>query len=68
MQVSTFIEQNVEDESQMEGLMNNCSRIMVWSLNIESAISSYPQKWIIKNNLDVIVPLTWYRDILFIQI
>ncbi|XP_028781234.1 probable beta-1,4-xylosyltransferase IRX9H [Neltuma alba] len=56
--VSTFIEQVVEDESQMEGLMNNCSRIMVWHIDLESAISFYPQKWIVENNLDVIVPLT----------
>lgn len=56
--VSTFIEQVVEDESQMEGLMNNCSRIMVWHISLESAIPFYPQKWIIKNNLDAIVPLT----------
>ncbi|KAK4277007.1 hypothetical protein QN277_015078 [Acacia crassicarpa] len=55
---STFIEQIVEDESQMKGLANNCSRIMVWHIDLESAISFYPQKWIIKNNLDVIVPLT----------
>ncbi|KAF7830123.1 putative beta-1,4-xylosyltransferase IRX9H [Senna tora] len=33
-QVSTFIEQVVEDESQMEGLMNNCSRIMVWHIDM----------------------------------
>lgn len=58
MQVSTFIEQVVEDESQMEGLMDNCTRIMVWHIGLESANSFYPQKWIIKNNLDVIVPLT----------
>lgn len=49
-----MIEQVVEDESQMEGLMNNCSSVMVWHIDIESSYSSYPQKWTAKNNLDVI--------------
>jgi len=57
MQVSTLIEQVVEDESQMEGLMHNCSRVMVWQIDLESSYSSYPQKWIAKNNLDAIVHL-----------
>ncbi|XP_044464355.1 probable beta-1,4-xylosyltransferase IRX9H [Mangifera indica] len=56
-QASTFIEQIVEDESQMEGLLENCSRIMVWLLPSESSNSFYPQKWFLKNNLDVISPL-----------
>ncbi|MBA0555228.1 hypothetical protein Golob_014282 [Gossypium lobatum] len=55
-QASSIIEQVVEDESQMEGLPQDCSRIMVWELNIESN-SFYPQKWLMKNNLDVIAPL-----------
>jgi len=61
MQVSTLIEQVVEDESQMEGLMDNCSRVMVWHIDLESSYSFYPQKWIVKNNLDAIVhlPLVW---------
>ncbi|KAJ0030800.1 hypothetical protein Pint_12816 [Pistacia integerrima] len=56
-QASTFIEQIVEDESQMEGLLENCSRIMVWLHPSESSNSFYPQKWFLKNNLDVIAPL-----------
>ncbi|KAL3023680.1 hypothetical protein AAZX31_04G079900 [Glycine max] len=55
--VSTLIEQVVEDESQMEGLMDNCSRVMVWHIDLESSYSFYPQKWIVKNNLDAIVHL-----------
>ncbi|KAG8487416.1 hypothetical protein CXB51_020938 [Gossypium anomalum] len=55
-QASSIIEQVVEDESQMEGLPQDCSRIMVWEVNIESN-SFYPQKWLMKNNLDVIAPL-----------
>ncbi|PPD66979.1 hypothetical protein GOBAR_DD36145 [Gossypium barbadense] len=56
-QVSSFIEQVVEDESRMEGLPLDCSRIMVWELSIESSNSFYPQKWSVKNYLDVIAPL-----------
>ncbi|KAG2409760.1 beta-1,4-xylosyltransferase protein [Vigna angularis] len=55
--VSTLIEQLVEDESQMEGLMDNCSRVMVWHIDLESSYSSYLQKWIVKNNLDAIFQL-----------
>ncbi|EOY29713.1 hypothetical protein QUC31_020639 [Theobroma cacao] len=56
-QASLFIEQVVEDESQMEGLLQDCSRVMVWELNAESSNSFYPQKWSMKNNLDIIAPL-----------
>ncbi|KAK1550647.1 hypothetical protein Q3G72_022442 [Acer saccharum] len=56
-QASAFIEQIVEDESQMEGLPDNCSGIMVWILPLGSSNSFYPQKWHLKNNLDVISPL-----------
>ncbi|KAK9148653.1 hypothetical protein Scep_007410 [Stephania cephalantha] len=53
---TTFIEQVVEDESQMEGLLN-CSRVMVWNLNLEASVRFYPPSWLIKKNLDVVVPL-----------
>lgn len=49
-----LIEQVVEDESQMEGLMNDCSRVMVWRIDLEPSHSFYPRKWIAENNLDVI--------------
>ncbi|CAK8568847.1 unnamed protein product [Lathyrus sativus] len=52
--ISMLIEQVVEDESQMEGLMNDCSRVMVWRIDLESSHSFYPRKWIAENNLDVI--------------
>lgn len=58
MQVSTFIEQVVEDESQMEALLQDCSRIMVWNNYLESSNSFYPSKWLMKNNLDAILLLT----------
>ncbi|XP_016446774.2 putative beta-1,4-xylosyltransferase IRX9H [Nicotiana tabacum] len=40
-QVSAFIEQVVEDESQMEGFPTHCSRIMVWQFNTEPLVRSY---------------------------
>ncbi|CAL5205204.1 unnamed protein product [Lathyrus oleraceus] len=52
--VSMLIEQVVEDESQMEGLMSDCSRVMVWRIDHKSSHSFYPRKWIAENNLDVI--------------
>ncbi|KAK4558907.1 hypothetical protein RGQ29_008245 [Quercus rubra] len=58
LQVSTFIEQLVEDESQMEALLQDCSRIMVWNNYLGSSNSFYPSTWLMKNNLDVILPLT----------
>ena len=57
LQATSFIEQVVEDESQMEGLLQDCSRIMVWELNVESSNSFYPKKWLMKNNLDIVAPL-----------
>ncbi|KAI7995478.1 putative beta-1,4-xylosyltransferase IRX9H [Camellia lanceoleosa] len=57
IQVSTFMEQVVEDESQMECLPQNCSRIMIWHLHVESSFS-YPPEWFLKyNNQDIIAPL-----------
>lgn len=49
---STFIEQVVEDESQMEGLLENCSSIMVWRLPLESSSSSYPYQWLISRDME----------------
>ncbi|GFS40293.1 nucleotide-diphospho-sugar transferases superfamily protein [Actinidia rufa] len=55
-QASSFIEQVVEDESQMECLPQDYSRIVVWHLHFESSYS-YPPEWVMKNNLDVIASL-----------
>ncbi|XP_077210896.1 putative beta-1,4-xylosyltransferase IRX9H isoform X2 [Tasmannia lanceolata] len=57
LQASTFIEQVVEDESQMEGLPMDCSRIMVWHLHLEAPQLSYPQGWSMQKNLDIVAPL-----------
>lgn len=56
-QETTFIEQVVEDESQMEGLLNDCSKIMVWHLHLEAPEITYPPRWRLEKNLDVVVPL-----------
>ncbi|OVA20310.1 Glycosyl transferase [Macleaya cordata] len=62
LQVSTFIEQVVEDESQMEGLPSDCSRIMVWDLPLEASLPLYPRQWLMKKSLDVISPLKVLTD------
>ncbi|KAI3873568.1 hypothetical protein MKX03_014486 [Papaver bracteatum] len=43
-QVSAFIEQLVEDESQMECLVD-CSKVMVWHLPLEASHPLYPHRW-----------------------
>ncbi|KAF8388952.1 hypothetical protein HHK36_025635 [Tetracentron sinense] len=55
-QESTFIEQIIEDESQMEGSVKDCSRIMVWHLHLEASHPFYPRGWFMKKNLDVVAP------------
>ncbi|XP_042492460.1 probable beta-1,4-xylosyltransferase IRX9H isoform X2 [Macadamia integrifolia] len=57
VQESMFIEQVVEDESQMEGLGKDCSRIMVWHLHLEASHPFYPYGWFMKKNLDTVAPL-----------
>ncbi|URE04091.1 PGAM [Musa troglodytarum] len=54
-QETTFIEQIVEDESQMEGLPNDCSRIMNWHLHLEGGDLVYPEGWQLSGNLDAII-------------
>ncbi|KAL9226826.1 hypothetical protein vseg_002595 [Gypsophila vaccaria] len=54
--VSAFIEQVVEDERQMEGLLGTCSRIMVWHLPLESSSSSYPHQWLLSRNMEKHLP------------
>nr|XP_010908069.1 probable beta-1,4-xylosyltransferase IRX9H [Elaeis guineensis]XP_029117498.1 probable beta-1,4-xylosyltransferase IRX9H [Elaeis guineensis] len=58
-QETTFIEQIIEDESQMEGLPNNCSRIMNWHLHLEARNLVYPKGWQVSRNLDVVIPLKY---------
>lgn len=55
LQETTFIEQVVEDESQMEGVPPGCSRIMNWHLHLETRELAYPRAWLIQKNLDVVI-------------
>uniref|UniRef100_A0A5B6YKP5 Glycosyltransferases n=1 Tax=Davidia involucrata TaxID=16924 RepID=A0A5B6YKP5_DAVIN len=56
-QETTFIEQVVEDESQMEGTPPGCSRIMNWHLHLEARKFVYPRGWQLQKNLDVVLPI-----------
>ncbi|KQK09166.1 probable glucuronosyltransferase Os01g0675500 [Brachypodium distachyon] len=58
LQESRFIERLVEDESQMEGLADNCTRIMVWNFDLEPPQLNYPTGWLLQKNLDAVVPIT----------
>jgi hypothetical protein len=57
LQETTFIEQVVEDESQMEGIPPGCSRIMNWHLHLEAHHFVYPRGWLLQKNLDVVLPI-----------
>ncbi|KAA8538230.1 hypothetical protein F0562_027947 [Nyssa sinensis] len=55
-QETTFIEQVVEDESQMEGTPPGCSKIMNWHLHLEALKLVYPRGWQLQKSLDVVLP------------
>ncbi|KAJ4780217.1 Glycosyltransferase [Rhynchospora pubera] len=52
-QETTFIEQLVEDESEMEAVPPGCNRILNWHLHLESKNLPYPKGWELSENLDV---------------
>ncbi|RLN22696.1 putative glucuronosyltransferase [Panicum miliaceum] len=56
-QETTFIEQLVEDETQMEGIPADCSKIMNFNLHLEDKHLVYPKGWQMTENLDVIIPI-----------
>ncbi|GLT93676.1 hypothetical protein SLE2022_114550 [Rubroshorea leprosula] len=56
-QETTFIEQVVEDESQMEGTPPSCSRILNWHLHLDARNVVYPGGWLLQKNLDVVLPI-----------
>lgn len=58
LQVTAFVERLVEDESQMEGFLSDCSRIMAWHLHVEAPELGYPNDWSLQKNLEVVAPLT----------
>ncbi|XP_010556502.1 PREDICTED: probable beta-1,4-xylosyltransferase IRX9H isoform X2 [Tarenaya hassleriana] len=53
-QETTFIEQVVEDESQMEGVPSDCSKILNWHLHLDARNVPYPQGWVIPKNLEAV--------------
>lgn len=55
MQETTFIEQVVEDESQMEGITSGCATIMNWHLHLESGKNGYPKDWLLPNDLSSVL-------------
>lgn len=57
LQETTFIQQLVEDESQMEGLPSGCSKVMVWHLHFEAPDVIYPPGWRLEQNLNATVLL-----------
>ncbi|XP_050378807.1 probable beta-1,4-xylosyltransferase IRX9H [Argentina anserina] len=57
-QETTFIEQVVEDESQMEGIPAGCSKVMNWHLHLQAHSLVYPIGWQLQKNLDVVLPFS----------
>ncbi|KAL2340052.1 hypothetical protein Fmac_007992 [Flemingia macrophylla] len=55
-QETTFIEQLVEDESQMEGSPASCSKILNWHLHLNAHNIAYPKGWVLQKNLDAVIP------------
>ncbi|CAB4297876.1 unnamed protein product [Prunus armeniaca] len=56
-QETTFIEQVVEDERQMEGMPTGCSKVMNWHLHLQAHSPVYPKGWQLQKNLDIVVPI-----------
>lgn len=56
-QETTFIEQLVEDESQMEGSPPGCSKILNWHLHLDAHNIVYPKGWVLQKNLDAVIPV-----------
>lgn len=57
-QETTFIEQIVEDESQMEAVPLGCSRVLNWHLHLEARGLVYPRGWLLQKNLDAVFSTT----------
>nr|CAB3464474.1 unnamed protein product [Digitaria exilis] len=54
---SRFIEKLVKNERQVEGLPDNCNRVMVWNFNLEPPELRYPTGWAIYKNLEANMPV-----------
>uniref|UniRef100_M1A7G6 Glycosyltransferases n=2 Tax=Solanum tuberosum TaxID=4113 RepID=M1A7G6_SOLTU len=57
-QETTFIEQIVEDESQMEAVPPGCSRVLNWHLHLKARGVVYPGGWLLQKNLDAVISTT----------
>lgn len=57
IQETTFIEQVVADESQMEGMPNGCGKIMNWHLHLDARGVAYPRGWLLQKNLDAVLSI-----------
>lgn len=57
LQESRFIEKLVKNERQIEGLPDNCNRVMVWNFNLEPPQFNYPTGWAIYKNLEADMPV-----------
>ncbi|CAN6359188.1 unnamed protein product [Urochloa humidicola] len=57
LQESRFIEKLVKNERQIEGLPDNCNRVMVWNFNLEPPQFNYPTGWAIYKNLEASMPV-----------
>ncbi|KAK4353271.1 hypothetical protein RND71_028789 [Anisodus tanguticus] len=58
LQETTFIEQIVEDESQMEAIPPGCSRVLNWHLHLEARGLVYPRGWMLQKNLAAVFSTT----------
>jgi putative beta-1,4-xylosyltransferase IRX9 len=58
LQESRFIEKLVKNDRQVEGLPDNCNRVMVWNFNLEPPLLNYPAGWSLYKNLKVNMPVT----------
>ncbi|KAL1193611.1 putative beta-1,4-xylosyltransferase IRX9H [Cardamine amara subsp. amara] len=56
-QETTFIEQVVADESEMEGVPPACSRILNWHLHLDARDVPYPQGWLMEKNLEALITM-----------
>lgn len=56
-QETSFIEQLVEDESQMEASPHGCLKIMNWHLHLGARDIDYPKGWMLQKNLDAVIPI-----------
>lgn len=57
LQETTFIEQVVEDERQMEGTPPGCSKILNWHLHLNTRNLAYPRGWLLQKHLDTVLPI-----------